>query len=1186
VSRSILPARGGSRSGTLRASAWLWALLVAVCAASGADDRLARGAVTLLRDECFSCHGETKQKAGVSLLTRDLVLKGGEEGPVVQEGRPKESRLLTVVLPGAEPHMPPRKQLTPGQIRTLRDWIQNGLPWDARVLVDEPVPRAVTLESADPSFGPVAALALDPAGRRLAIARAGRIDLHDLQKPGFPRMACSAPSVDPVESLAWSRDGRTLASGSFRRVRLWNAESLTVEREVSGGLSGRVLALEFSADGSRLALGDGGSGLPGYVRLLGVADGRIERSWKAHADTVFDLEYSRDGRRLLSAGGDALVKVWDPARSEPLAVLEGHTAQVIAAAFNTNATQVVSGGADRQLKVWDIGTREKIVTLGDSMAAITAVAWPEDSASVWAATDRGGIDRYTGLKSHTGEQSSATADHRRVAQMTPTVFAMAVTPDGRMFAAGDFDGRVRLWDSQGKLLGELEPATGPTTGPGAGPATARAGRRTGADAAPPSFVRDVLPALHQAGCASGGCHSKPEGQSGFKLSVFAHDPAGDHAEIVRDARGRRVFPAAPEESLILLKALTRVPHEGGQRFQPGSPTHQLLTRWIRAGMPYTLTNEPVLKSVAVSPAEGRYRKGAQQRLKVEARYSDGSVRDVTRLSSFDSSDKELAKVDDSGRVSIGRLTGQGVVVARYMGLVAASSLMVPADRVFKPSVYAAIPTNNFIDGLALAQFQRLGLLPSDLCTDAEFLRRAKLDAVGLLPTPEEVRAFLADASPDKRRRFIDRLLEHPAYADYWANQWADLLRPNPDRVGVKSVFLLDQWLREQFRANRPYDQFVRDILLAEGSNHRAGPAVVYRDRRDPPELTTQFSQLFLGTRLECAKCHHHPSEKWGQEDFYQLAACFGPVKQKGAGLSPPISAGTETFYFSPGGEVKHPVTGVAMKPRPPEGPEFPAAGTVDPRRPLADWLTAPENPFFAKAAVNRVWGRFFGRGLVHPVDDFRSSNPCANPALLEALAADFAAHGYDLKHLLRTVMNSRLYQLSSEPNATNLTDTRQFSRSYRRRLPAEVLVDAVSDATGVPETFSAVPPGGRAMQTWSYKIPSHFLDAFGRPNSSSDCPCERDAQLSVVQSLHLMNSKALQAKLADPKGRVRQLADSTRPEADLVGEAYLLLLNRPPTAKELPAALGAFSRPGATRQTALEDVFWALLNSPEFVLNH
>ena len=346
-----------------------------------------------------------------------------------------------------------------------------------------------------------------------------------------------------------------------------------------------------------------------------------------------------------------------------------------------------------------------------------------------------------------------------------------------------------------------------------------------------------------------------------------------------------------------------------------------------------------------------------------------------------------------------------------------------------------------------------------------------------------------------------------------------------------------------------------------------------------------FSQLFLGTRLECAKCHHHPNEKWSQDDFYQLAAFFGPLKQKGAGLSPPISAGTETFYFAPGGSVKHPVSGAVMTPRPPDGPEVPV-GMDDPRQQLADWLTTPENPFFARAAVNRVWASFFGRGLVHPVDDFRSSNPCVNPALLDALAADFAAHGYDLKHLFRTILESRTYQLSTVPNESNLADTRNFSRGYRRRLPAEVMVDAVRDATGVADTFAAMPAGGRATQAWSYKIESHFLDAFGRPNSSSDCPCERDTQLSVVQSLHLMNSKTLQAKLSDPAGRLRKLAGSSQSPQEVTSELYLTTLNRLPSEAELRVAIAAFSAPGATRETATEDVFWALLNSPEFVFNH
>src|SRR5205809_1400524 len=638
-------------------------------------------------------------------------------------------------------------------------------------------------------------------------------------------------------------------------------------------------------------------------------------------------------------------------------------------------------------------------------------------------------------------------------------------------------------------------------------------------------------------------------------------------------------------------------------------------------MAYSVTNEPALQHLVVFPKERRYRKGATQRLLVQAHYSDGGVRDVTRLAAFDSNDREIATVDEHGVVTVGTLTGQGVVVARYAGLVADAHIMVPADRLLPEAQYAALPHHNFIDELACTQFQQLGLLPSGLCTDAEFLRRASFDAIGVLPTPDEVREFLAECELERsggvvekwskdlgdsaagppglqhsntptlrsspaRRALIDRLLARPEFADYWANKWADLLRPNPDRVGVKSVFTLDQWLRDSFRQNEPYDQFVREILLSEGTNHRDGPTVIYRDRREPADLTTLFSQLFLGTRLECARCHHHPNEKWSQDDFYQFAAFFGSVKQKGAGLSPPISAGSETFYFAPGGSVKHPVTGAVMSPRPPDAPPAQIADADDPRRALADWLIAPDNPFFARAAVNRVWAVFFGRGLVEPVDDFRISNPCVNPPLLDALADDFAKHGYDLKHLMRTIMESRLYQLSSTPNGTNLADTRNFARAYRRRLPAEVLLDAVNDATGVPDTFAATPVGARATQVWSYKIESQFMDAFNRPNPSSDPPCERDKDLSVVQTLHLMNSKALQAKLSNENGRAHKLAESDKSPAEIVTELYLATLSRPPTEDELQIATAAFNAPDATRQTATEDVFWALLNSAEFVFNH
>lgn len=1279
---------------------WVAAFWVALPpGAASTGDARARAALSVLKSECFSCHGEVKQKGGLSLISREKVLRGGDEGPVVTPGRPEESKLVLFLQAGVDSHMPPKKQLEPAQIRALRDWVKAGVAWDQTALSEEDPLQPVALLPLPSSFQPVVALALSPDARRLAVGRGGRLALYDLTQTNSPLLVEVPAHIDAIQSLAWSRDGQRLASGGFRRVRLWRGDSLQPERELTNGVSGRVTALEFAPDDRTLALADGGNGKAGYLRLVDLtetASGGSTHSWKAHSDTIFDLEFSREGSRLLTAGGDQLVKVWDVATHKEVAALEGHTAQVLAAAFNTNATQVVSGGADRQLKVWDIATKEKIITLGNPTAALTSVAWPGEGAAIFAVTDAGGVYRYTNLKSHTGEQSSASADERRLGELPDAALCVVTSADGKIIGAGGHDGRVRLWDQDGKLLAELiasndtprsDLLSGPAPGgrrslttkarsggsaaarrptrvnlksaevvalaaepaevvlsadsrrlgviitaqmadgfeldvtesvkfsvsrrapfhlsdtgdvvaqtAGNGVLTARFGRREidipvsvagDSDLTPstPSFVRDVLPALNQAGCSSGGCHAKPEGQNGFKLSVFSYDPQADFAEIVKDGRGRRIFPSAPDESLVVLKPLGAVPHEGGQRFARNSETHQLLTRWLQAGMPYALTNEPVVQRVTVFPRERRYRKGATQRLLVLAHYSDRSVRDVTRLAAYDSNDKEMAKVDEHGRVTIGQLTGQGVVVARYMGFVGDAQIVVPAEHRLPAERYAALPTHNFIDTLANAQFQRLGLFPSEVCTDAEFLRRAKLDAVGLLPTPEEVRTFLADPAPDKRNKFIAQVLEDPAYADYWANKWADLLRPNPDRVGVKSVFLLDQWLRERFRENQPYDQFVREILLAEGSNHRAGPAVIYRDRREPPELTTMFSQLFLGTRLECAKCHHHPNEKWSQDDFYQLAAFFGPLKQKGAGLSPPISAGTETFYFAPGGSVKHPVSGAVMTPRPPDGPEVPV-GMDDPRQQLADWLTTPENPFFARAAVNRVWASFFGRGLVHPVDDFRSSNPCVNPALLDALAADFAAHGYDLKHLFRTILESRTYQLSTVPNESNLADTRNFSRGYRRRLPAEVMVDAVRDATGVADTFAAMPAGGRATQAWSYKIESHFLDAFGRPNSSSDCPCERDTQLSVVQSLHLMNSKTLQAKLSDPAGRLRKLAGSSQSPQEVTSELYLTTLNRLPSEAELRVAIAAFSAPGATRETATEDVFWALLNSPEFVFNH
>ncbi|HZW30404.1 MAG TPA: DUF1549 and DUF1553 domain-containing protein, partial [Isosphaeraceae bacterium] len=474
--------------------------------------------------------------------------------------------------------------------------------------------------------------------------------------------------------------------------------------------------------------------------------------------------------------------------------------------------------------------------------------------------------------------------------------------------------------------------------------------------------------------------------------------------------------------------------------------------------------------------------------------------------------------------------------------------------------------------------------PSAPAADATYLRRAYLDVIGRLPSPDEARDFLADTSPQKRARLADRLLDRPEYADHWANKWMDLLRPNPYRVGIKAVLNLDGWIREAFRRNLPYDQFVRQIVTARGSTFEQGPATIYRDRREPDEIAPMVSQLFLGIRLECAKCHHHPFESWDQAQFYEFAAYFARIGRKGTGLSPPISGSEELIYSGQSGSVKHPLTGKVLAPKPlygsaPRG-EDPDA---DPREALARWMTAPDNPYFARVIVNRVWAELLGRGIVEPVDDLRATNPPSNGPLLDALADDFRRHEYDLKHLIRTILGSSVYALSSEPHERNLADGRNFSRHYRQRLRAEVLLDAVSDVTGVPDTFAAAPPGSRALAIWTHRVPSLFLDTFGRPDPNQDPPCERTSETSVVQALHLMNSPELQRKITSETGRAARLARSKASPRAIVEELYLLAYSRFPTTEEREVGESLFDGPKADRRAAVEDLMWALMNSAEFV---
>ena len=714
------------------------------------------------------------------------------------------------------------------------------------------------------------------------------------------------------------------------------------------------------------------------------------------------------------------------------------------------------------------------------------------------------------------------------------------------------------------------------------------------------FELDVQPIFTKFGCNAGACHGKQRGQNGFQLSLLAFDPDFDFDTLTKESRGRRLSPSQPEQSLLLLKPIGAVPHGGGKRLEPNGADFATLRNWVLSGTPRAIANAPKLERISVDPSDAVLGANSQKPLKVIAHYSNGATREVTRLSQFQSNESAIAAVNDSGVISTNTITGESAVMARYMNMIAVCTVSMPLANEVPKEVYDKLPRKNLIDEQVWQKLARLRLTPSESAPDHTFLRRVFIDIIGRAPTADEAKQFLDDPSPNKRETLVDHLLAQPDYAEHWANKWADLLRPNPYHVGIKSVLNYDAWIRDAFRKNKPYDQFVRELVSAKGSTWRNGSTNMFRDKRQPEELTTIVSQLFLGIRLECAKCHHHPFEKWAQDDFYSFAAYFGRIGRKGTGISAPISGSEEFIFTGKSGQVLHPGTQKVMEPRPlfplslaevarlqpnDSEPRTPASSATDqdPRDALATWITSRDNPFFAQVMVNRVWTDLMERGLVEPVDDLRSSNPPSNGPLLEALAADFRDNGYDLKKLLRRITTSHVYGLSSIPNDRNISDTRNYSRHYRQRLRGEVLLDSISQITGTTDTFAAAAPGTRAKELWTVRIESLFLDAFGRPDENQDPPCERTSEPTVVQVLHLMNSENLYSKVTTDNGVAAQLAKTELAPAAVVESLYLSIYSRRPTEAESKTAVALFATDGAIRRQVIEDLMWALLNTPEFV---
>jgi hypothetical protein len=693
---------------------------------------------------------------------------------------------------------------------------------------------------------------------------------------------------------------------------------------------------------------------------------------------------------------------------------------------------------------------------------------------------------------------------------------------------------------------------------------------------PVSFTNDVMAVLTKAGCNQGACHGSPAGKGGFKLSMFGYDPALDQPAIVTADGGRRVDLKDVPKSLLLQKPTASVPHGGGQRFPLDSPEYRALRAWMEAGAPADPPETPHITGLQVLPvSRSMAALKATQRLVVMAQFSDGSAVDVTRNTRLTSNDDAVAALDGATLTAAG--VGETAVMARYLGQVAVCRVIVPPA--WPAPKLTAFKANNLIDQLVARKWQELRLAPSDLCADAEFLRRASLDTIGLPPAPDEVRRFLADRDPAKRAKKVDELLARPEFVDLWTQYWSDLLRVSNRNIVGEPEKAYRAWIHDSVAANKPYDQFAREVLTATGDITTPGPGSFFQVARTPEDRARDASQIFLGVRIECAQCHNHPFEKWTRDHYFGLAAFFAQAKTA-AGPDKKLMLTVDLKAELRYPEKKANVVPAVLDTRP-----VTVAPDTDRREALAAWVTDARNPFFARAVANRIWAHFFGRGLVDPVDDFRETNPASDEPLLLALARSLVMHRYDLKSLMREIMNSRTYQLSSAPNRWNEHDGRNFARAYLRRLPAQQMLDSVCQATGVPEKYAGQPPGTRAAQLLDSRIGSYFLDVFGRSRNDKDCTCDAVLQGSVPQALHLLNGSTIESKVTAPDGTVAKLAGSSMTNEEVVKEIYLGTLCREPSAHELQRALDGLAK-AAARRAELEDLMWALLNSREFMFNH
>lgn len=754
--------------------------------------------------------------------------------------------------------------------------------------------------------------------------------------------------------------------------------------------------------------------------------------------------------------------------------------------------------------------------------------------------------------------------HVRWTSTNPAVVAVEATGIAR--AKGDGEARLRA-EINGRTV-EIPVTVSNTQAP-----------------APVSFRDEVIPALNRAGCNQGACHGTPNGKGGFRLSLRGYDVPFDYKVLSRDFMARRVSTAAPEESLLIQKGTGRVPHQGGQRLIGGSQEYHLLCNWIAEGMKDDPKDLPELVKLEVLPAR-RIVNIIQdpddgpslndQQLVVLGHFADGKVRDVTHLCAYSTSNDDIAEVGQFGLVKP-RGRGEVAVLARYLQIIVSARMMFLVDR--PGFVWPNTPERNYIDRILNAKLKQLQIPPSPTVGDSQFLRRAYLDAIGALPTPDETRAFLADPDPLKREKLIDKLLARSEFADFWTLKWADILRVNESFMDEKGVKDMHSWIRRAVVEDRPLDQFVRDLLAASGNSADSPTVNFYRTMANPEEMAETISQLFMGVRMNCAKCHNHPFERWTQDEYFSLAAFFAKMrlhkhdpKEK--------QAGTVTLTMNDNGRIVHPRTNLVVPLRFPGEPVIQLPPQTDPRKHLVDWLVNPQNAYFTRTLANRIWFHLMGRGIVEPVDDFRDSNPAISDELLDALAQDLAKNGYRLKHLVRTIMLSETYQRTAQPNELNKDDTLYFSRAQARLLTAEQMLDAICALTGVPESHPRLPAGARAVQIEGAKTDNMFLKVFNRPARNLACECERERESNLSQALQLIANRSVQDKIHSDKGRVARLIREGKDDDQIIDELYLAGLCRLPSPRERQAIVALLN--GNNRREVFEDLTWTIINTKEF----